>query len=234
MNGDDPALWDVSHVISTLPGFILADMLEDSGSSSTLKETKYVTVMVVNLFYSNPTILPARGFGYLLPRSLPFDQNPELALGVIFDTDATIGQDAVPGTKMTVMLGGHWWNGWDEYPDDEQGIMLARATLQRHLKIVEEPRVARVSLQRNSIPQYSVGHDSRMESLSKQLERAFSGRLRVAGNSYTGVGLNDCVRAARDVVKGLVSGTAKTGLDSFVGGRKWNWWPPDSLKRKGG
>lgn len=233
-NRDDLALWDFSHVISTLPGSILAGTLEDSSCSLTLEETKSVTVMVVNLFYSNAAILPAHGFGYLLPRSLPFDQNPELALGVIFDTDATIGQDAISGTKVTVMLGGHWWNGWDEFPDDEQGAMLARAILKRHLNITEEPRAMRVSLQRNCIPQYSVGHDIRMESLSKDLERTFSGRLRVAGNSYTGVGLNDCVRAARDVVKGLVAGTAQTGLDSFVGGRKWSWWPPDSLKREVG
>ena len=143
-----------------------------------------------------------------------------------------MGQDAVPGTKVTVMLGGHWWNDWSEYPDDEQGVILAKAVLERHLNITEAPRVGRVSLQRDCIPQYSVGHDDRMESLSRDLERTFGGRLRVAGNSYTGVGLNDCVRAARDVVRGLVTGMAKTGLESFVGGRKWSWWPPDSLKKE--
>ena len=188
--------------------------------------------MVVNLFYSNPSILPAHGFGYLLPRSLPFEQNPELALGVIFDTDATIGQDAVPGTKVTVMLGGHWWDGWDSFPDEEQGTRLATAILQRHLKILEEPKVVRVNLQRDCIPQYSVGHDDRMACISDDLKRTFGGRLRVAGNSYTGVGLNDCVRAARDVVRDLVDGRDKTGLDSFVGGRKWSWWPPEVLNSK--
>ena len=188
--------------------------------------------MVVNMFFSSASLLPVQGFGYLLPRSLPFEQNPELALGVIFDSDATIGQDDVAGTKVTVMLGGHWWDGWDSVPDEEQGARLAKAVLQRHLKIADEPRAIRVSLQRNCIPQYSVGHDDRMADISNDLERTFSGRLRVAGNSYTGVGLNDCIRAARDVVKALVNSRGKTGLDSFVGGRKWSWWPPEVVETK--
>lgn len=185
--------------------------------------------MVVNLFYSNPNILPVRGFGYLLPRSVPFEQNPERALGVVFDSDATIGQDDVPGTKVTVMLGGHWWDDFDAYPDEDEGASMAKALLNRHLGIDEEPRAIRVGLQRNCIPQYGVGHEARMEDASLRLE-SFNGRLRVAGNSYTGVGLNDCIRAARDVVKGLVDGTGKTGLESFVGGKKWSWLKREKLK----
>ena len=209
----------------------MADRLQDPTLSSILRKTESVTVMVVNLFYSTPSLLPVQGFGYLLPRSLPFEQNPELALGVIFDSDATIGQDAVAGTKVTVMFGGHWWDGWDEYPDEEQGAKMARDILKRHLGIEEEPEAVRVNLQRNCIPQYSVGHDDRMGNVSRALERAFSGKLRLAGNSYTGVGLNDCVRAARDVVLGLVEGTSKTGLESFVGGKQWGWWPPEMVKK---
>lgn len=188
--------------------------------------------MVVNLFYTSPSILPVSGFGYLLPRSLPFEQNPERALGVVFDSDASIGQDAVPGTKLTVMLGGHWWDDFDKYPDQEEGARMAKAVLKRHLGISVDATAVRVGLQRNCIPQYEVGHDQRMEQASKDLE-AFEGRLRVAGNSYTGVGLNDCIRAARDVVAGLVNGTGRTGLDSFVGGRKWIWTPQNSLKNTG-
>ena len=183
--------------------------------------------MVVNLFFANPKILPNHGFGYLLPRSVPFEQNPERALGVVFDSDASIGQDDIPGTKVTVMLGGHWWNGFDAYPDEDEGASMAKTLLSRHLGIGEEPQAIRVSLQRNCIPQYGVGHEARMEDANRSL-KAFKGRLRVAGNSYTGVGLNDCVRAARDVVRGMIDCTGTTGLESFVGGKKWVW-----VNRKG-
>ena len=178
--------------------------------------------MVVNLYYSNSSLLKLHGFGYLIPRSVPFSANPEFALGVIFDSDATIGQDTIPGTKLTVMLGGHWWDNWVGYPDEEEGASMAKSLLKRHLNIAEEPQAVNVSLQKDCIPQYTVGHESRMWQASEKLEQ-FQGRLRVAGNSYTGVGLNDCVRAANEVVTKLVNGTGRTGLEGFVGGKKWTW-----------
>lgn len=223
--------YDFDHVVSTISGNKLASIASRSPTTnlSPLSCTSAVTVMVVNLFYSNPNILPVHGFGYLLPRSVPFEQNPERALGVVFDSDASIGQDDVPGTKVTVMLGGHWWDDFDAYPDEDEGASMAKALLNRHLGIDEKPRAIRVSLQRDCIPQYGVGHEERMEDASRRLE-SFKGRLRVAGNSYTGVGLNDCIRAARDVVTGLVDNTGRTGLESFVGGKKWSWLKQGQLK----
>lgn len=222
---------DFDHVIATIPGEKLASIVHQPTTItdlSPLRETYAVSVMVVNLFYSNPDVLPVHGFGYLLPRSVPFEQNPERALGVVFDSDASIGQDDITGTKVTVMLGGHWWDNFDTYPDEDEGASMAKAVLKRHLGICEEPRAIRVNLHNKCIPQYGVGHEKRMEDTNRRLE-SFNGRLNVAGNSYTGVGLNDCVRAARDVVKGFVDGTGRTGLESFVGGKKWSWIKPEEL-----
>ena len=222
---------DCSHVISTLSGRTLSRITENKSIRSlwpTIGQTDAVTVMVVNVFFRE-SVLPVHGFGYLLPRSIPIDQNPERALGVVFDSDASFGQDNASGTKITVMLGGHWWDGYDAYPDEAEGASMARAVLRRHLHIAKEPRAIRVSIQRDCIPQYTVGHDDRMARASQDLEE-WKGRLRVAGNSYTGVGLNDCVRAAGDVVTGLVDGTMETGLESFVGGRKWSWVKAEDTK----
>jgi oxygen-dependent protoporphyrinogen oxidase len=175
-----------------------------------------VTVMVVNLYYSDPNLLPERGFGYLIPRSIPFEQNPECALGVVFDSHVVTGQDTVSGTKLTVMLGGHWWDGFSSYPDEEEGAAMAKMVLHRHLKVDVEPEAVNVGLHRECIPQYVVGHEKRMRTANSELMNGFRGKLKVAGNSYTGVGLNDCVRAARDVVMGIKRGERTTGLESFV------------------
>ncbi|MCJ1381625.1 oxygen-dependent protoporphyrinogen oxidase [Xylographa soralifera] len=217
-----PSTRRYSHVISTISGKTLNSITHPWNCLSPLAGTPSVTVMVVNLYYSNPELLPIHGFGYLLPRSLPFDQNPERALGVVFDSDATIGQDEIPGTKLTVMLGGHWWNGWDTYPDEEEGAKMAKAILARHLNIIEEPQAARVALQKECIPQYTVGHASRMRRASSSLLDHFHGRLRVAGNSYSGVGLNDCVRAAKELTMRLEVDSKATGLEDLVaGGETW-------------
>ncbi len=182
-----------------------------------------MTVMVVNLYYADPSILPVHGFGYLIPRSVPWNQNPERALGVTFDSDASIGQDTATGTKVTVMLGGHWWDDFGSYPDEAEGAAMAKAVLKRHLKIEAEPHMVNVALQRDCIPQYTVGHEARMREAHNELMQAFKGKLAVAGNSYTGVGLNDCVRAAKDVVMAIQNAGpgGVTGLEQFASEQRW-------------
>lgn len=175
--------------------------------------------MVVNLFYRDPFVIPEPGFGYLIPRSISFEQNPECALGVVYDSYSTVGQDTATGSKLTVMMGGHWWDGYDSYPTEAEGIAMASAVLKRHLKIDAVPERAVATLQRDCIPQYYVGHESRLKKTHQELMNGFGGRLSVAGSFVDGVGLNDCARNARDVVVKLAAGGDRpamaTGLEEF-------------------
>lgn len=250
-----------THVISAITPSTTLDLLTPTLSSypaSTLRKLDRlrsipaVTVCVVNLYFRTPHLLRKThipgglptglplglsGFGYLIPRTIPFEQNPERALGVIFDSDisptlhTTVSPDTL-GTRLTVMLGGHWWDGWSSYPSDTEAQEMARSVLARHLGITEEPAAMATTLQRNCIPQYTVGHSARMTQAHEGLLEAFGGRLRVAGSWYTGVGVNDCLRAAWDVAQGLkdaerVGGSVKkrelsasrTGLERFAWGR---------------
>lgn len=220
-------------------------------------DTPSVTVMTVNLYYSQPNMHPP-GFGYLIPLATPFEENPERALGVVFDTayspseadtdtsqwnindmeqltrereagrminvndfawhnfpSKPVVQDTVHarGTKVTVMLGGHWWDGWPAYPSEKEGLEMARSVLSRQLLIHQQPQAWSVNLQKDCIPQYTVGHDERLKQAHAGLARQYQGRLRVAGNWMKGVGVNDCLRSAWDVVKGIREGTDGTGLE---------------------
>lgn len=252
-----------THVISAITPTTTHALLSTSPTPNPLPATTLrkldrlrsipaVTVCVVNLYFSTPHLLRKvripgglppglplglSGFGYLIPRTIPFQQNPERALGVIFDSDisptlhTTVPADAL-GTRLTVMLGGHWWDGWSSYPSDAEAQDMARSVLARHLGITEEPAAMATTLQRNCIPQYTVGHSARMAQAHEGLLEAFDGRLRVAGSWFTGVGVNDCLRAAWDVAQGLkdadrVGGSARkrelsatrTGLEPFAWGR---------------
>ncbi|KAA8574246.1 hypothetical protein EYC84_005746 [Monilinia fructicola] len=135
------------------------------------------------------------------------DSHGEFALGVVFDSDATVGQDTVPGTKLTVMLGGHWWDNFETYPDEEEGVSMAKSVLKRHLKIDQEPEMVHASLQKDCIPQYTVGHEQRLKQAHYELLSGYKGRLAVAGNSYTGVGVNDCIKAAKIVASDAIDET---------------------------
>nr|POE93473.1 protoporphyrinogen oxidase [Quercus suber] len=249
-----------AHVISALnPGH-----LNKTSHTSLVPHIPTVTVMTVNLYYRTPGMHPP-GFGYVIPRATPFENNPERALGVVFDTayspDPTdlnranwhdldmdmlresqkqgrmvnvndFGwinlpeqpnmQDQVKerGTKLTVMLGGHWWKDWPAYPNEEEGLALAKSVVERHLSIKEEPEVWQVNMQKDCIPQYTVGHEQRLKAAHNNIWREYKGRLRVAGSWMSGVGVNDCLRSAWDVVKGLTMGRDGTGLD-HVGRTDW-------------
>jgi len=188
--------------------------------------------MVVNLYYPNPKLLPVNGFGYLIPRSVPADQNPECGLGVIFASATSTGksalypdreeaQDTAHGTKLTIMMGGHYWDGWkdSDYPDHESAVKMARTMLQRHLGITDTPTVARSRLQKNAVPQYTVGHLDRMYSLSNTVRNDFNRRLVLAGNWYNGTSVGNCVRA------GVVASTLSIGRATLPDtGQKFQPW----------
>lgn len=220
-----------NRVIATAPAPELARLIEAGSANDTqkpmesitrLKNHNYaVTVMVVNLYYDEPNLNPYRGFGYLIPRSIPFEQNPERGLGVIFSSETSYQQDTAPGTKLTVMMGGHWWDGYKEsdLPTPEEGIHMARSLLKRHLGIEASPAVARARLQRNAIPQYTVNHLTRMEGLSRAVRDEFDSRLTLAGNWYSmhGVGINECITQGYMAATWGVDSTEGIDVSSEIG-----------------
>jgi len=181
--------------------------------------------MVVTFFYMGKSVLPKRGFGYLIPRSIPFEQNPENALGVSFDSDIIPKLDSVGGTKVTVMLGGHWWNHLEksQLPSEEEGLEMGRRVLARHLGIKRKPDIARATLCLDCIPQYNIGHREMLQKAHDELKSAYYGRLAVAGSSYTGVSVPDCVRSAFEIATGILGdkGNGLTGLERFARKEVW-------------
>ncbi|KAH9807328.1 Protoporphyrinogen oxidase, partial [Teratosphaeria destructans] len=232
-------------------------LVERTGPPPLVPTIPSVTVMTVNLYFRTPDLHPP-GFGYVIPIATPFENNPERALGVVFDTAYSPGpqdlnrenwqvtdteqlrqardqgqlinvndfawynmpdkpntQDQVTqrGTKLTVMLGGHWWNDWPVFPDEQEGLVLARTVIRRHLGITEEPEAYQVNLQSDCIPQYTVGHERRLQDAHNNIWREYKGHLRVAGSWMSGVGVNDCLRSAYDVAESFVRGRDGTGLE---------------------
>lgn len=235
-----------SHVISTLSPKHNQQVLFKPGSAMKSKSFQIApapTVMTVSMYYKTPDLHPP-GFGYLIPRATSIEQNPERALGVVFDTayspssvlDVDFAgplQDYVEnrGTKLTVMLGGHYWDGWTGFPTEEEGLQMAKSILKRHLNISEEPAAHSINLQRDCIPQYTVGYEDRLKRVHNELLSEYSGRVRVAGNWIKGVGVNDCIRTAWEVVRELRD-ERKTGLESAVEDKDWVIVQPPLVKRR--
>jgi oxygen-dependent protoporphyrinogen oxidase len=69
-----------------------------------------------------------------------------------------------------------------------------RSDLEKTMGIKAAPSFIRIFRHEKAIPQYTVGHGKRLESLAGLLEKQPG--LVLTGNSYRGIGLNDCVAAA--------------------------------------
>jgi oxygen-dependent protoporphyrinogen oxidase len=84
----------------------------------------------------------------------------------------------------------------------EEWQAIALDSLQRHLRLppaktaaLASPARVNVSVDLNAIPQYVVGHAALVDSIRGALQRDFPS-LHLVGNSWGGVGVNDCVENA--------------------------------------
>ncbi|CAH1247351.1 PPOX [Branchiostoma lanceolatum] len=105
-------------------------------------------------------------------------------------------------TQLTVMMGGTWFNQLFGDPDKVDSSLLldvAVTTVGQHLKITSEPLRSFTTIQKDCIPQYTLGHTDRLEQMESYIaERSLP--LSLVGCSYRGVGVNDCVLSARKAV----------------------------------
>ncbi|QYS99057.1 Protoporphyrinogen oxidase [Trichoderma simmonsii] len=209
-----------TKVISTLPSQHLARITEDIPS---LDSSHAVSIMTVNIWYPQTNLKPP-GFGYLIPLSVPPEQNPERALGVFFDSDVGVrGPDEPAGTKLFVLMGGHYYDSKKEHgptvrvPSEEEAIQQAKAVLERHLGIPQStPCFAMARLASECIPQYNRGHQDTMAAADQEIHDNFKGRLAVAGGSYTKIGAMGALRNGYDIANTVArENWLTTGLEQL-------------------
>jgi oxygen-dependent protoporphyrinogen oxidase len=78
---------------------------------------------------------------------------------------------------------------------DEELLTEARQELRRLVRVTAEPLAARVARWPRALPQYTVGHLGRVETIQKRL--AAHRGLYLAGNACDGIGVSDSIRAGR-------------------------------------
>ena len=232
-------LFETDRIVSSIPSSRLADVMSMDAELPHLKHNPSANVGVVNLAISSNAaaslskpLVPVEGFGYLIPRTTP--ANEDGILGVVFDSDAIPEQDSADVAsrpiKLTVMMGGSHWSALDELPSEDDMKARAVKAVSQHLGIdrsllEDASKVSiKATLQRECIPWYLVGHPVRMSQLHKALksDEKLGSKLTLVGASYTGVSLNDCVAYATEAVEQIVDAELHggdkvvTGLGSFA------------------
>ena len=192
----DNEVIEAQNVISCLPANKLAKVIKniDEDLSTIMKSINFATVAVVNLVFSGD-LIKEPGFGYLVPST-----EDSKVLGVIYDTCVFPKENK---TVFTVMMGGYWFNKYfGEKFTEKQFLKIATDELSHTLKIQQTPIHYQVSILKDCIPQYTVGHFERVIN-AKNILKHKNIPLWLAGNSYDGVGVNDAILSSKNVIKNI-------------------------------
>jgi oxygen-dependent protoporphyrinogen oxidase len=175
-------------VILATPAFVTADLVADLDPemASALCAIPYTSTATVSVAYPLKDIpRPLDGYGYIIPRaegrdilactwtSTKFPHRAPEGFGLIRAFIGRAGQEgALDGT-------------------DEDLLRLVRDELRAVLGITAPPMLYRVFRWPRAMPQYTLGHLDRLAVIDRRLA-ALPG-LFVAGNSYRGIGIPDCI-----------------------------------------
>lgn len=175
-------------VIFTTPAFVTAELLQNFSASpaDVLKEMTYPPVVMVFLGFKNELkCRPLDGFGFLVP-----EVEQRKILGCIWSS--TIFPERAPagGAALTTFVGGMRQPELAELPEDELAH-LVQEELKDLIGLQTLPDVIKVKRWSRAIPQYELGHQSRIETLT-EFEKKCPG-LFIAGNFRGGISVGDCI-----------------------------------------
>lgn len=86
---------------------------------------------------------------------------------------------------------------------DDQIINIVLEDLNKTMDITMKPEFAVVSRWKEAMPQYTVGHKQRLETIKKHINKELPGVF-IAGASYGGVGVPDCIDQGEAAVKDVL------------------------------
>jgi oxygen-dependent protoporphyrinogen oxidase len=187
----DTGEMDADAVILASPSYASAEIVRelDSEMGRILHQIPYASMVVICFGYERERIEhDLCGFGYLITREEGMN-----TLGTLWDS--SIFENRAPRGKVLLrsMMGGACFPDRINLSDDEVE-KRTREDLRHIMGIREAPSFVRIFRHPSAIPQYTTGHAARLAALGKRCLQHPG--LFLTGNSYRGIGLNDCVAAA--------------------------------------
>jgi len=190
------------RVILAAPAKAAARVVPDEELARELGGIETVSTATVFLALRKETVRHSlRGFGFIVP-----DGEAKILASTWVSSK---WNDRAPAGMALVraFVGGARDPGRVESSLDEELVLLARTELERLMGPLGEPVFTRVYRYTDANPQPNVGHGARLGRIAARLAKIPG--LHVAGASYDGVGIPDCVRQAREAAR-----TALTGLSA--------------------
>lgn len=183
---------EAGAVCLAVPAYLAAALLDPVSKilATKLKQIRYASTATINFGYERAAINHALdGFGFVVPL---IERRSLLACSfssVKFDGRAPNGH-----VLLRAFAGGALQ---PEIFALDEAEMAARveADLRELLGITAKPLFAEVTKWERSMPQYEVGHLDRVAEIENEVSQIPG--LTLAGNSYRGAGIPDCIRSGQ-------------------------------------
>lgn len=177
-------------VVVALPARIAAPLLKpiDAALSKSLAAIEYASSAIVVTGHDLAQVAhPLKASGLVVPAV-----ERRQILSVSFASQKFAGRAPQGRTVLRTFLGGALQPEIIHKSDDEL-LRIVKTELADILGVRGEPRFAVVSRHEQAMPQYHVGHLSRVAEIERLLSAHST--LALAGNAFTGVGIPDCIRS---------------------------------------
>jgi protoporphyrinogen/coproporphyrinogen III oxidase len=162
----------------------------DRELANLLKQIENASSVVINFLFRNEDLAkPTDGFGFVVPS---IEKRSIIAVSYIsikYTGRAPAGQ-----IMLRVFMGGSLNYELTKLQDDELKEMALKE-LKYFLKTKGDPVRSWLKRWPDSMPQYKVGHKLLVSKIEERL-KAHAG-LALAGNSYGGVGIPDCIQSGK-------------------------------------
>ncbi|HEU4509790.1 MAG TPA: protoporphyrinogen oxidase [Pyrinomonadaceae bacterium] len=187
------------RICLAVPAYVAASLIENvSGSlASKLRQIKYASTATINFAYKRSNIRhPLNGFGFVVP----FVERRSL-IACTFSSVKFAGRAPEDHVLLRAFAGGALQ---PEIFGLDEADLLPRidADLRELLGISGRPLFTEVAKWERSMPQYEVGHLDRVAEIESEVGKVPG--LALAGNSYRGAGIPDCIRSGETAAESIL------------------------------
>lgn len=197
---DTGAQFNADAVCLALPAYIAATLVNDIDASLATKlgQIKYASTATINFGHKRSAIAHSlAGFGFVVPliekRSL---------IACTFSSVKFNGRAPEGHVLLRAFAGGALQPEIFALDDAEMAARV-EADLRALLGIKEKPLFTEVAKWERSMPQYEIGHLDRIAEIENNLAKIPG--LTLAGNSYRGAGIPDCIRSGESAAESIVT-----------------------------
>jgi oxygen-dependent protoporphyrinogen oxidase len=191
---------EADAVILAAPAFCSGQLLESiaANTAADLKNIPYASTATVSLAYRREDLPQVpNSFGFVVPAL-----EKRKIMACTFSSLKYPGRAPDSCVLMRAFVGGSLQP--ELFNDDDRTMEKnVRDELASLLGVRAPPQFARVWRHPNSMPQYHVGHDARVNRIETVLQKFPT--LALAGSAYHGVGISDCVRTGEEAAEKVLN-----------------------------